>query len=64
VYQPIVDLVHHDVVGVEALARWPQLSINPDTAFRVEANLPAFWAWYARRVPPEGVAAGRYLAPH
>lgn len=29
----------------------------------VEANLPAFWAWYARRVPIDEVAAGRFPAP-
>jgi EAL domain-containing protein (putative c-di-GMP-specific phosphodiesterase class I) len=32
-YQPIVDLVHGDVVGAEALARWPGLSVTPDVAF-------------------------------
>jgi len=29
----------------------------------VEANLPAFWAWYARRVPIAEVGAGRFPAP-
>lgn len=29
----------------------------------VEANLPAFWAWYARRVPIAEVSAGRFPAP-
>ena len=33
VYQPIVDMVHRDVVAVEALARWPQLPVTPDIAF-------------------------------
>jgi EAL domain-containing protein (putative c-di-GMP-specific phosphodiesterase class I) len=32
-YQPIVDLVHGDVVAAEALARWPALSVTPDAAF-------------------------------
>ena len=32
-YQPIVDLVHGDVVATEALARWPELGTTPDVAF-------------------------------
>ena len=34
VYQPIVDLYHGNVVAVEALARWPDLTVGPDEAFR------------------------------
>lgn len=29
----------------------------------VEANLPAFWAWYSRRAPIGEIAAGRFPAP-
>lgn len=29
----------------------------------LEANMPAFWAWYARRVPLDEVGAGRFPAP-
>lgn len=32
-YQPIVDLATHEVVAVEALARWPRLGISPADAF-------------------------------
>ena len=32
-YQPIVNLVHGDVVAVAALARWPELAVTPDVAF-------------------------------
>jgi len=32
-YQAIVDLAHGDVVAVEALARWPELGVDPGTAF-------------------------------
>ncbi len=32
-YQSIVALEHGDVVGAEALARWPGLGIGPDAAF-------------------------------
>jgi EAL domain-containing protein (putative c-di-GMP-specific phosphodiesterase class I) len=33
VYQPIVDLETREIVGAEALARWPQLTVTPDMAF-------------------------------
>ncbi len=29
-YQPIVDVVQHEVVGVEALVRWPHTNIGPE----------------------------------
>lgn len=33
-FQPIVDLTTMAAVGVEALARWPQLGVSPDVAFQ------------------------------
>jgi EAL domain-containing protein (putative c-di-GMP-specific phosphodiesterase class I) len=33
-YQPIIDLGTRQQIGTEALARWPELGIMPDTAFR------------------------------
>jgi EAL domain-containing protein (putative c-di-GMP-specific phosphodiesterase class I) len=33
-FQPIVDLASRRTVGVEALARWPQLGVTPDEAFK------------------------------
>lgn len=37
-YQPIFDLVTHEHVAAEALARWPDLDITPDSAFRWAAQ--------------------------
>ncbi len=39
VYQPIFDLSSRDVVGVEALARWPGLGVSPDLAFGLARDL-------------------------
>lgn len=33
-FQPIVDIETSQIVGVEALARWPQLGVAPDEAFQ------------------------------
>jgi len=37
-YQPIFDLVTHEQVAAEALARWPDLGIIPDSAFQWAVN--------------------------
>jgi EAL domain-containing protein (putative c-di-GMP-specific phosphodiesterase class I) len=37
-YQPIVDLKSRATVGFEALARWPDLHIDPEQAFAVAAS--------------------------
>jgi EAL domain-containing protein (putative c-di-GMP-specific phosphodiesterase class I) len=38
VYQPIYDLASGQEVAVEALARWPDLDVSPDRAFRTAAH--------------------------
>lgn len=38
-YQSIFDLTTGEVVGAEALARWPELSITPDIAFQSATDL-------------------------
>ena len=34
VYQPIIDLATGEVIAAEALARWPELGLTPEAAFR------------------------------
>jgi EAL domain-containing protein (putative c-di-GMP-specific phosphodiesterase class I) len=38
-YQPIIDLSTRQIVAVEALARWPDLGVNPERAFALAASL-------------------------
>jgi EAL domain-containing protein (putative c-di-GMP-specific phosphodiesterase class I) len=37
-YQPIFDLATHEQIAAEALARWPTLSVTPDSAFQWAAQ--------------------------